>query len=492
MPFRDFPIRRKLRFVILLTSGVVLLLTCAVFIVYEMISFRRAMREDLLTVARIAAENSTAALAFGNQSDAQKVLYSLRAEPSIVGAALYEDTGEMFVRYPESSAVSDFPHSPAADGSRFENRRLVLFQPVQEGNRRYGTIYLEADLGQLYDRLRLYTSVTLLVLGSCFVVAILLSNVLQKSISMPIISLAETAKKVSEKSDYTVRAEKANDDEIGLLTEAFNQMLSEIHTNQEQLSRALKETRKSEKKIRELNLDLERRVADRTAELEEAVAQMEAFSYSVSHDLRAPLRAMQGFSDAALEDYGTGADPVLKDYLTRIRDAAMRMDRLILDILAYSRMARSDLEINSVNVEKIARELVAQNAPFQPPQAEFIIDSPTLPVKAHEPALAQCLYNLMGNAVKFMSPGVKPKVRIFTDAVGDMVRIHVQDNGIGINPEYKDRIFGMFERIHKQSYEGTGIGLAIVKKSVARMGGQVGLESQEGKGSTFWIELPKG
>jgi signal transduction histidine kinase len=338
-----------------------------------------------------------------------------------------------------------------------------------------------------------YGKIALLVLATSFIVAFLLSSALQKTISRPITSLAETARIISEKNDYSVRAKKESEDEIGLLTDAFNLMLTEIQEQQSRLRKALEDTRSSEQEVKELNIDLERRVSVRTAELEEAVSQMEAFSYSVSHDLRAPLRAMQGYSEAVLEDCGAQLDDTAKDYLGRIKTSAIRMDRLIQDILSYSRVARSDLSIENVNLERLIETIIEQTPAFQEPHAKVELQKPLHSVCAHEPVLNQCMANLLGNAVKFVAPGVTPHLKIWSEVVGPQVRISVQDNGIGIKPDYIVRIFGMFERIHNyQQYEGTGIGLAIVKKAVERMGGSVGVESQPGQGSRFWILLPAG
>jgi signal transduction histidine kinase len=489
--FKNFPIRRKLRAVILLTSGTALLLTCLAFIGYELFTFRRGALDNLETLGEIMAENNTAAMAFHNEEDARKMLSSLRAEPTIVIAALYDNEGKLFARFPEKVPAKAVPSASQPDGHRFAGSHLILFQPVQEGTKRYGTLVLESDLRDMYQRLRRYGEIALLVLAGSLTIAFLLSDFLQKSISHPIMSLAATARIVSEKSDYSVRAKKESDDELGLLTDAFNQMLTEIHRNQVRLNEALAETRSSEQKVKELNLELEHRVEERTAELQEAVSQMETFSYSVSHDLRAPLRAMEGYSQALIEDYGPQMDETARDYLSRIQSSSTRMDRLIQDILAYSRVARAELTIENVNVDKLVTDLVQQNPNLQEPRATVIIEKPLAAVRAYEPALGQCLANLLNNAVKFVAKETKPAVSVRTQSVNGHVRITVQDNGIGINPEYLDRIFGMFERINTKAYEGTGIGLAIVKKAVERMGGKVGVESQEGKGSCFWIQLPK-
>ena len=491
MLFRDFPIRRKLRAVILLTTGIALVLTCGVFIAYELITFRKAATEDLKTLGNIIAENSSAALAFNNDEDGRKVLMSLHAETEAIAAALYDNSGKIFVHYARVPSAT-IPAAPGVDGVRFEGSHLVLFLPIQESGKRFGTLFLESDLSDMYARIARYGVIAAAVLGGSFIVALLLSNVLQKSISTPIASLAGTARSISERRDYSVRAKKESGDELGLLTDAFNQMLDEIHKNQMELSAALEESKRSAAMVNEMNLTLERRVQERTRELQDAVAQMEAFSYSVSHDLRGPLRSMQGYAHVMLEDYGNKLDETAISYLQKISNSATRMDTLIQDILTYSRVARSELKIESINLEKLLNELVAQNPAFQPPNADVVLRSPLERVAAHEAALTQCMTNLLSNAVKFVPAGVKPRIEIWTTLEDSFVKIHVQDNGIGIKPEHFEKIFRMFERVHAaRTYEGTGIGLAIVKKAVDRMGGQVGVESEPGKGARFWIKLPR-
>jgi PAS domain S-box-containing protein len=240
-----------------------------------------------------------------------------------------------------------------------------------------------------------------------------------------------------------------------------------------------------------VNEELERRVQERTASLQTAIEQMEEFSYSVSHDLRAPARAMQGYARVLLDDYGDRLDETGKDFLERIIRGGTRMDRLIQDILTYSRLSRREVELQTVSLDKLVREIVQQYPEMLAGGATMVIQEQLLSVIGHEPSLAQAISNLLNNAVKFVAPGTAPYVRIRTEQRGDHVCLWISDNGIGIKPEYQSRLFGMFERVHpEQRYEGTGIGLAIVRKAVERMGGKVGVESDGLTGSSFWIQLP--
>ncbi|MDB6064734.1 MAG: hypothetical protein JWR26_942 [Pedosphaera sp.] len=234
--------------------------------------------------------------------------------------------------------------------------------------------------------------------------------------------------------------------------------------------------------------NLERVVAERTAKLQDTIADLEAFSYSISHDLRAPLRSIAGYIRVIQEDFKEQVLPQVEGYFRRISTAAIRMDQLIQDVLTLSSVAKSDMRMGAVDVEKLLGGILDTYPNLQPPQAEIQFDGPLPPVMGNEAALTQCISNLLGNAVKFVAPGVTPRVRIWAQERDSHVRFLFQDNGIGIPKEVHKKIFGMFQRL-STTYQGTGIGLAIVQKSVERMGGEVGVESEPGKGSTFWVEL---
>jgi PAS domain S-box-containing protein len=234
---------------------------------------------------------------------------------------------------------------------------------------------------------------------------------------------------------------------------------------------------------------LEKAVAERTASLSEAIAQMEEFSYTVSHDLRAPLRGMQAYAEALTQDFGASLPTEAAGYLNRIVANATRLDKMILDVLTFSRVARADIRLEPVDLYRLVSHIIEQYPGMQPPQAQIRIDRLS-PVLGHEPSLTQAIANLLNNAVKFIPPKVMPEVHVWTQDSASQVRLVVQDNGIGVAPKYQHRLFRMFERVHSGvKYEGTGVGLAIIRKAVERMGGRLGMESDGVHGSRFWIEL---
>ncbi len=235
MRLKDAPIQRKVMTIVLLTSGAVLLLTCTAFCAYEFLTFRQSTVRQLSTLGEIISTNSTAALAFDNQDDAREVLSALTAERHIVAAGLYDKHGDVFAKFPSTLPAGALPVAPGIDGQRFERSHLVSVQPVvQGGNRRLGTLYLESDMDAMYERLRLYGGISLLVIAGSFLLAYFMSRVLQRRISGPILALAETAKAVADRQDFSVRATKLGDDELGFLTDAFNQMLTQIHEQNEE------------------------------------------------------------------------------------------------------------------------------------------------------------------------------------------------------------------------------------------------------------------
>lgn len=250
--------------------------------------------------------------------------------------------------------------------------------------------------------------------------------------------------------------------------------------------------KQAEDEIKNLNRHLEKRVQERTAALQEANAKMQEFNYTVSHDLRAPVRAMSGYAQVLEEDYGAQLDPQARDYLRRIHSAAEKMDNLIQGLLSYSRISNQEIDIHTVNLQELFSELLhKQQTLIAECNARIEISEPLPLVAGHYLALYQAIENLILNSLKFVTPGVAPHVQIGSQEYAGKIRLYIKDNGIGIAPEYHSRIFNIFERLHGRSYDGTGIGLTIVKKSVERMGGQITLDSDTGMGSTFWIELPK-
>lgn len=243
-----------------------------------------------------------------------------------------------------------------------------------------------------------------------------------------------------------------------------------------------------EAKVVLLNQQLEQRLEALSA----INTELEAFNYSIAHDLRTPLRSMSGFAKALLEDESANLTSLGLEYATRIARSANYMDNLLLDMLAYSRLAAAEIVPEAFRLEDAVSELlVVIEKEVRDRNVTVEVRAPLGTVFAHLPTFKQILTNLLSNSIKFLAPDRPPAVKVFTTQHGGLVRLWIEDNGIGIAPEHHEKIFGLFQRLHdNQTYPGTGIGLALVRKGAERMGGRVGVESQLGQGSRFWVDLP--
>lgn len=624
MLFADLPIQKKLMRGINLISGVVLLVTCTTFFSYEFYKFRQTSTEKLSTIGKIVSANGTAALAFANHDDAQEILASLKSEPNIVAACFYDEKGNLFSQYPANLGADAFPVKPEEAGYRFSSSHLEGFEPVMQGSQRLGTLYLKSDLGAIYERFQLYGIITAFVIAISLLLAYLLSRTLQNTITKPILALSETSKIVSDQRDYSVRAVKLGNDELGSLTDAFNQMLAQIEEQNKTLS--------------EFNQKLERKVTERTRELESANKKLELhatklkeseeqiqtifrsapdavivideagkivrwnpraeiifgwtakevigkslfdkiipdrfretqkqeikqfikarngtalnkslellairkdltefdaginisptilngkyyfigfvsditfrknaeatikqkseelaysnkelgdFAYIVSHDLKAPLRAIASLSNFLEEDFGDKLGKTGKQQLNLLVGRVHRMNNLIEGILDYSRLRPDKSKAGIVNLNHVLKEV--KELIGSPGNIEIKIENPLPTIMFDQTKIEQVFQNLVGNAIKYMD---KPKgiIRIGSSIEDNFWKFYVADNGPGIDERYFDKIFQIFQTLTaRDERESTGIGLAIVKKIIDTNGGRIWVESQLNEGTTFYFTLP--
>jgi len=484
MAIRDWPIKRKLTAILLLISGLVLLLTSAAFVTYEIVTFRQTIRSQLATRSRILAANSTAALAFANEADAREILGALKYDPHMVAAALYDRNGRILATYPAAPSADLIPAAPQPDGYRFEGGHLVGFTPVAQGeNQRLGTLYIASDTKAVSDALRLSGVIAIVVLAIAMLAAYALAAALQGRISAPILALAETATAASTRQDYSLRAPKFGHDELGVLTGSFNQMLGRIEEQKQELQQ---HATRLEQRVAERTKELERRAL----ELQAANSELDAFAYSVSHDLRAPLRSIDGFSQVLLEDYGAQLDEGGRDSLQRVRAASQRMATLIDDLLKLARVTRTEMRTERVDLSGMAREIVLdiqRTAPDR--QVEFAI-APGLEAQGDSRLLRVVLDNLLRNGWKYTGKQAQPRVEFTAvDENGGRVFV-VKDNGAGFDMKYADKLFGVFQRLHSiTEFEGTGVGLATVRRIINRHGGRIWAEGIVDQGATFYFTL---
>jgi len=334
----------------------------------------------------------------------------------------------------------------------------------------------------------------LAILGLVAIVALAGAWVLaSRSILQPVRALTRTTEEVAG-GNLAARALTAGGpSELGQLAQAFNQMTQRLQEQRTEAERSAQALRESEERVRLLNAELEQRVLQRTAQLQEANQELEAFSYSVSHDLRAPLRHIAGYVQLTVADAGLQLEPPCRQYLDRIDVAVKQMGQLIDDLLAFSRMARIEMRCGKVELTKLAEEVVAGfQAESQARNIEWIVHS--LPTIECDPAMLRSVFaNLVENAVKYTKTRERPQIEIGCEsAPPEEVVVFVRDNGVGFDMEYADKLFGVFERLHRaDEFEGTGIGLANVHRIISRHGGRVWADAKVGQGATFFFSLPR-
>lgn len=487
-----WPLQRQLMAMMLVVSTAVLLLTAASFGGYEVYAARRNALRRTATRARILAANCTAALAFSNRADADEILSALKRDPRSQVAALYDRNGRLFAKYPASAAAEDLPASPGPDGYRFEGRRVIGFEPVaEEGSPRLGTLYLATDQQELWGTLRLSGVIGLAVLALTLALAYVMARTLQGRVSAPILALANTARAISERHDYSVRAVPGTTAELVTLTSAFNQMLDRIAEQEADLRRYSVEL---EGRVRDRTRDLEQRNAElheREMRLVAANSELDAFAYSVSHDLRAPLRSIDGFSQVLLEDYAGAVDEAGKDALRRVRAATQRMGMLIDDLLRLARVTRSELHRETVDLSGVARDVGAELRRNAPDRTVDLRIADGLLAEGDARLLRVVLENLLGNSWKYTAKQPAPVIEFdAVDGTGERV-FFIRDNGVGFDMRYADKLFGVFQRLHAATeFEGTGIGLATVRRIITRHNGRVWAEGKVGEGATMHFTLP--
>jgi signal transduction histidine kinase len=509
---RNVSLKRKLTVIIMLTSGVALLLACVAFVYYERNVFRDSMVRDLTFKADVIGSQSTAALKFNDPKAALEILNKLPTEKHIVAGCIYTRNGKVFAKYQRRDISGEFtPPEHQYAGHVFTPDHLELFRQIVFNNIYVGTIYLKSDLLELKARMKQYASIASAVLLVSMAVAWLLSYRLQQVVSQPILDLAETTRAVSADKNYSRRAPKQSNDELGELIDGFNEMLGQIQARDVELEEGRQSLeRRVQERTRALRQEIverkqaEERLKATATRLEQSNRELQDFAYVASHDLQEPLRKVQAFGDRlkAASAKTLGAEG--RDYLERMHAAAKRMQILIDDLLAFSRVTTKANPFEPVDLAKVAREVLS-DLEVRVQQTGGEVEVGELPVIDADPLqMRQLFQNLIGNALKFHKEGKPPVVKTYSQIVKpsaaeidsggspqEVCQIYVQDNGIGFDEKYLSRIFILFQRLHGRSaYEGTGIGLAICRKIVDRHGGSITARSAPGQGSTFIVTLP--
>ncbi len=588
--FRNIPIRQKLAIIIMITTTAALVCAGVGIVIADSILFRGYLRRDLSTLARIVADNSTAALAFNDSDVAAQTLGALRERPHVVGACLYRLDGTVLATY---SAENRFHCPPPGNGDavRFDSRHLTVWQTVLLSGRPVGNLILIYDLGEIGERGRIYGGAVLALLLASGLVALLLSARLRSVIATPISHLVSASTAVAETGDYSIRAQKLSDDELGVLVDRFNEMLGGIQSRDNDLKEALREVERERQRFHFMAesmpqkiftatpsgevdymnrqwveytglpfdemknwgwtkfvhpddlepslliwrqslasgapLRLEQRFRrsdgkyrwhlsrvqamrdaggqitmwigsntdiheqkEREEELRRANEDLRQFAYSASHDLQEPIRNVAVYSELVARRYAAVLDSEGLQFLEFLREGGRRLARLVSDLLAYTTASMAELSDAPVDSSAVLQSALASLAEaIRENQATVTYDAlPKIGMGAAH--LYQVFQNLIGNALKYRGPD-PPCIHVSAARADEVWRFSVKDNGIGIDPQYSEKIFGLFKRLHHdRTLSGTGIGLAICQRVVERYGGRIWVESEPGKGATFHFTVP--
>ncbi len=475
-PWRYWRLKTKLLFLTLFTSALGITLVCASLIFVENQNYRKQLESELHVIAGILAEQSAAALVFEDNEQLNSIISSLDHIDIIQQACIYDQQGNVMT----SLASLDKRECPPVNrqlemGFVAEVYRLLV--PVTLDNETVGQLFLTSHLEVLHGHIRTFVFVAIGIGAVILVALVFLALKLQKIVSEPILQLSETAERIAHDHDYSIRAPVSGTDELGRLGNTFNEMIGTI----QQQNRRILESRNS----------LERTVEARTSELSMANRELEAFSYSVSHDLRQPLRAVEGFGQALEEDCGDQLNETGKDYLRRIRAASVRMASLIDGLLILSRVSRQPIESQTVDLSQLLQEITDELKHISDDVPSEVHIQQGIQVVGDSRMLRVAFQNLLANAWKYSAREEKRIIEVSSRKEGRWIAIEVRDNGVGFDMRYIDKLFVAFNRLHTPSeFGGTGIGLATVYRVVRRHHGEISATSKVGEGASFVVKLP--
>jgi signal transduction histidine kinase len=443
---------------------------------------RNEIRSSMLLDAKMLVDYCIVPLVFGDTTQAQEVMGRMRFMQHAEAGVLYDRGGSSFAYYPDTLTARPML---ARDTSLFTNGYLLVRESVVFKGDTLGTLCVRARLNALYESRRMLTGTLLTLMLALFGLSFLLAYRLQRIVSRPILKLAEWTSAVSSNHDLSARITPESRDEVGALYEQFNLLLERLQARELERNQA-------EEEIRSLNAQLEIKVRQRTEMLEAANKELESFSYSVSHDLRAPLRHVGGYVELLSRKCSAQMDEQARHYLQSIAEASEHMGTLIDSLLRFSRTGRVELKPGLTDMNKLVQDALSMLQPeMQGRQIEWKIA--TLPrVTGDYELLRQVWLNLLSNAIKYTRKRELAIIEVQYQENPSEYVFSVRDNGAGFDMKYAQKLFGVFQRLHApEDFEGTGIGLANVRQIIHRHQGRTWAEAELDKGAVFYFTLPK-
>lgn len=453
-----------------LTTGFAVVVVATTIAVAEFLKMRPTALSTLSTYSEVLAIHSTAALSFDDRAAGAETLSALRAVPEIAAAGLYNSEGQLFAAYQSPGTEVEAPAMPDADGHRFEDRRIHLTVPVRHEGRTLGTLQLSYELDGLYKDVNSTILMGAIIGVVAMGLALLLALRLRRGLAQPVEELTAAAQRVSRTKDYSTRARKINDDELGELTDTFNLMISRIEKFQ---------------KVQQQSEEHRRRY---TADLERSNRELDEFAYVASHDLRSPLQGIKNLAHWIAEDNADKLPEKSRRHLEQMEQRVERLETLLDDLLQYSRAGRVHGAIVEVDTGQLCKDTVGLLSPPDGFEVKIASDMPRF--ETASVPLEQVFRNLINNAIKHHDRD-DGKISIFCKPNGQTYGFSVTDDGPGIERKYHQQIFKMFETLSpRDTVEGSGMGLAVIKKIVESCGGSIGVESA-GRGTTFSFTWPR-
>src|SRR5437016_4519657 len=504
MILQNLSIKRKLTLIMMLTSSIALILSSVGFLIYDLVSFRHLLTQDLMTQAEIIGYNSAGAMEFKDEPAATATLSALTAKEDIITAVLYRPDGKIFAYYfrGKTTLPAYLPSHLQGKGYRFKAGYLEVFHDVTLNGERVGTLFLQSDMRQWSMRARRYAGILIIFVLVSGLFAFFVSSKLQGLISNPILHLEDTMRMVSTNKNYAVRAVKSYGDEIGRLIDGFNTMLSEIQQRDTRL-----QSTNGELKTRTQELEEEIFHRKQTQEellnakhaAEEANRAKSTFLANMSHECRTPLNAIIGYSEMLEEETRDSGKIENVQDLRKIQASGKHLLSLINDVLDLSKIeaGKMVLHLETFEVSQVIEEMVTTLQPAAAKNGNSIhvqLAKNVNMMRADITKVRQILFNLLSNACKFTDHGsVSVNVEQIKVEDRDWIQFQVRDNGIGISVRQKQNLFQEFAQADAsiaRKYGGTGLGLAITHRFVQMMKGQIGVESEIGQGAVFTVGLP--